>query len=47
MDEAAWEQARRLLPAGSRATQIDEATHNVHRGTFNAFMQAVNDFLLL
>lgn len=45
IDEAAWEQARRLLPAGSRAIQIDGATHNVHRGTFNAFMQAVYDFL--
>jgi hypothetical protein len=47
MGEAAWEQARRLLPAGRRAVQIGGATHNVHRGTFNAFMQAVNDFLLL
>ena len=45
LDEAAWEQAKRLLPAGSRAVQIDGATHNVHRSTFNAFMQVVNDFL--
>ncbi len=45
LDEAAWEQARRLLPAGRRAVQIDGATHNVHRGMFNSFMQVVNDFL--
>ncbi len=45
LDEAAWEDARRLLPPGSRAVQIDGATHNVHRSTFKAFMQVVNDFL--
>jgi len=45
LDEAAWEQAKLLLPAGSRAVQIDGATHNVHRSTFDAFMQVVNDFL--
>ncbi len=43
--EAAWEHARRLLPSGSHAVQIDGATHNVHRSTFKAFMQVVNDFL--
>jgi pimeloyl-ACP methyl ester carboxylesterase len=45
LDDAAWELARRVLPAGGRAVQIDGATHNIHRGTFNAFMQVVNDFL--
>ena len=45
LDEAAWEQAKRLLPAGSRAVQIDGATHNIHRSTFDAFMQVVNAFL--
>jgi pimeloyl-ACP methyl ester carboxylesterase len=45
LDEVAWEQARRLLPAGSRAVQIDGATHNIHRGKFPEFMQVVNAFL--
>ena len=45
LDEAAWEQAKRLLPTGSHAVQIEGATHNVHRSMFAAFMQAVNDFL--
>ena len=45
LDDAAWEQARQLLRAGSRAVQIDGATHNVHRSQFNAFMQVVNDFM--
>jgi pimeloyl-ACP methyl ester carboxylesterase len=45
LDEAAWEVARQLLPPGSRAVQINGATHNIHRGTFRAFMQVVNDFL--
>jgi len=42
---AAWEQAKQYLPAHSRAVQINGATHNVHRGKFNAFMQVVKDFL--
>lgn len=45
LDEAAWEQAKRLLPVGCRAVQINGATHNVHRSTFDAFMWVVNDFL--
>jgi pimeloyl-ACP methyl ester carboxylesterase len=45
MNEAAWEQARRYLPAHSRAVEIKGATHNIHRSRFEAFMQAVNDFL--
>jgi N-formylmaleamate deformylase len=45
LDEAAWERARRYLPAHSRATQIDGATHNIHRGTFDVFMHTVNAFL--
>jgi N-formylmaleamate deformylase len=45
LDDAAWEQAKRRLPAGCCAVQIDGATHNIHRSTFDAFMQVVNDFL--
>jgi pimeloyl-ACP methyl ester carboxylesterase len=45
LNDAAWEQAKQYLPAYSRAVQIDGATHNVHRSKFDAFMQAVNDFL--
>ena len=45
MDEAVWGDARRSLPPNSRAVQIDGATHNIHRGTFEAFMQVVDDFL--
>jgi pimeloyl-ACP methyl ester carboxylesterase len=45
LGEVAWERARQFLPAQSRAVQIDGATHNVHRSKFDAFMQAVNDFL--
>jgi N-formylmaleamate deformylase len=45
LNETAWEQAKRLLPAHSRAVQIDGATHNIHRSRFDAFMQVVNDFL--
>jgi len=45
LDEVAWEQARRYLPAHSRAVQIDGATHNIHRGMFDAFMHVVNAFL--
>jgi N-formylmaleamate deformylase len=45
LNDAAWEQAKQYLPADSRAVQVDGATHNVHRSKFDAFMQAVNDFL--
>ncbi len=45
LNDAAWAEAQRLLPANSRAIQIDGATHNIHRSKFDAFMQAVNDFL--
>lgn len=45
LDDATWEQAKHLLPPHSRAIQIPGATHNIHRGTFDAFMQAVNEFL--
>lgn len=45
LNDAAWEEAQRLLPANSRAVQIDGATHNIHRSKFDAFMQAVNEFL--
>lgn len=45
LNDADWERARHYLPALSRAIQIDGATHNVHRSKFEAFMQAVNDFL--
>ena len=40
-----WDQARGYLPAHSQAVQIDGATHNIHRSKFDAFIQAVNDFL--
>ena len=45
LDNAAWERAKQYLPAHGRAVQIDGATHNVHRGKFDEFMQVVNDFL--
>jgi pimeloyl-ACP methyl ester carboxylesterase len=45
LDDAAWEQAKQYLPAHSRAIEIHGASHNVHRSKFDAFMQAVNDFL--
>ena len=45
LDEAAWEQAKRYLPANSRAVQINRAFHNIHRSKFDDFMQAVNNFL--
>jgi len=45
LTDADWEQARRYLPAHSRAVQIEGATHNIHRSTFEAFMHAVNGFL--
>ncbi len=45
LDEAAWERAISYLSMRSRAAQIDGATHNIHRSSFEAFMQAVNYFL--
>lgn len=45
LNDAAWEEAQRLLPANSRAVQIDGATHNIHRSKFDSFMHVVNDFL--
>jgi N-formylmaleamate deformylase len=45
LDDIAWDRAKQYLPAQSRAAQISGATHNVHRSKFDAFMQAVNDFL--
>ena len=45
LNDADWERAKRYLPAHSRAVQITGATHNIHRSTFPAFMQTVNDFL--
>ena len=45
LNDADWAQARHYLPAGSRAIQMDGATHNIHRSKFDEFMQAVNDFL--
>ncbi len=46
LDEAAWDRAREYLPAGSRAVQINGATHNIHRSTFDMFMNVVEAFLL-
>lgn len=40
-----WDEAQSYLPTHSKAVQIDGATHNIHRHKFDAFMQAVNDFL--
>lgn len=45
LDATAWEQAKQYLSSSSQAIQIDGATHNIHRSTFNAFMHAVNDYL--
>ena len=45
LDDTAWEQAKQHLAPHSRAVEIKGATHNIHRGSFNAFMQAVNAFL--
>ncbi|HEY4383377.1 MAG TPA: alpha/beta hydrolase, partial [Ktedonobacteraceae bacterium] len=42
---ATWDEARGYLPSHSQAVQIDGATHNIHRNKFDAFMQAINDFL--
>jgi N-formylmaleamate deformylase len=40
-----WDQAQEYLPAHSHGVQINGATHNIHRSKFDAFMQAVNNFL--
>ncbi|HEY7126968.1 MAG TPA: alpha/beta hydrolase [Ktedonobacterales bacterium] len=45
INAADWEQAKRSLPAFSRAIEIPGATHNVHRSRFAEFMQVVNEFL--
>lgn len=45
LDNTAWEQAKHYLSTQSRAVQIEGATHNIHRGKFDEFMQAVNNFL--
>ncbi|HLJ36320.1 MAG TPA: alpha/beta hydrolase [Ktedonobacteraceae bacterium] len=45
LNDAAWERAQQYLSAYSRAVQIPGATHNIHRSTFDAFMQVVNEFL--
>jgi pimeloyl-ACP methyl ester carboxylesterase len=45
LNDAAWEEAKRLLPLNNGAVEINGATHNIHRSKFEAFMQAVNDFL--
>lgn len=45
LDDISWKRAQQYLPAHNRAVQIDGATHGVHRDTFDAFMQVVNDFL--
>jgi len=45
LDEAAWERAKKYLPANSSAVQIDGASHNIHRSKFDDFMQALNNFL--
>lgn len=44
---ASWEEAQTYMHAPSQAVQIDGASHNIHRSKFEAFMQAVNDFLRL
>lgn len=43
--ESAWDEAKRYLTTPNAAVQIDQSTHNIHRGSFTAFMQVVNDFL--
>ena len=47
LDDAAWERAKQYLSPPHRAVEITGATHNIHRSTFPAFMQAVNEFLSL
>lgn len=45
LDDQAWAEAQRLLPAGNVAVQIPGATHNIHRNKFTAFMQTIDTFL--
>ncbi len=45
LNNEAWERAKAYLPPHSQAIEIPGATHNIHRGSFTAFMEAVNDFL--
>ena len=45
LGDAAWKRAKQYLPAYSHAIEISGATHNIHRSKFEAFMQAVNEFL--
>jgi pimeloyl-ACP methyl ester carboxylesterase len=45
LSDPAWEQAKHYLTPQSRAVQIDGTTHNIHRSTFEQFMNAVNNFL--
>jgi len=45
IDNVSWEQAKQSLPIQSRATEIEGASHNIHRSTFDAFMRVVNAFL--
>jgi len=45
LSDAAWARAAQYLSAGSRAVQVNGATHNIHRSKFDEFMQVVNDFL--
>ncbi len=47
LDDTAWERAKQYLSSESSAVQIDGATHNIHRGTFEAFMNVVASFLSL
>lgn len=45
LNAVAWEQAKQSLPTQSQAVQIDGASHNIHRSTFDEFMHVMNDFL--
>ena len=45
LDDTAWERAKQYLPTHSQAVQINGATHNIHRSTFEGFMNVVQDFL--
>ncbi len=45
LNDADWQRAQHYLPAHSRAVEIADASHNIHRSKFAEFMQVVNDFL--
>jgi pimeloyl-ACP methyl ester carboxylesterase len=45
MNNGAWARAQTYLTSSSRGIEIAGATHNIHRSMFEAFMEAVNDFL--